>query len=348
MNDDEHKKRLVNGSKKWNIWRKEYIRITPLLRGVDFLTELYPRDSLESYNFKRTDLNSATLRECQFFSCNFNKSTLDNADLVNCYFNKCNFNNVSMRLANLSGAMFNECTFINSDLSYCVAQNTIFKNSKIVNSKLEYVNFTGSHFERITIKDCSVFGISTWDLDLEGCTQSNNNIVPNSQMSITIDDIELAQFVYLILDNRKFRNTIDTLVSKVVLILGNFSSNNKPILNKIFIELRKLNLVPILFDFEKPLNRDTTETVSTLAHISKFVIADLTGARSIGHEMATLIPNLRSVNIYPIVRRNEVEYSMFNDFKAYNWVKQTIRYDNSQVEKVIHNIVNSELMENDH
>ena len=40
---------------------------------------------------------------------------------------------------------------------------------------------------------------------------------------ITVDDLEVAQFIYLLLNRRKLRNVLTTLGEKAVLILGRFT-----------------------------------------------------------------------------------------------------------------------------
>ena len=59
-----------------------------------------------------------------------------------------------------------------------------------------------------------------------------------------------------------------------MLILGRFTEERKAVLHAIRDVLRDHNLVPVLFDFEGPRNRDLTETISTLAHLSRTIVAD--------------------------------------------------------------------------
>lgn len=63
-------------------------------------------------------------------------------------------------------------------------------------------------------------------------------------------------------------------------ILGRFTEERKAVLEVIRNELRKRDYLPVLFDFEKPASRDLTETISTLAHMARFVMADITDAKS--------------------------------------------------------------------
>src|SRR2546423_15666036 len=99
----------------------------------------------------------------------------------------------------------------------------------------------------------------------------------------TINDqsLTVAQFIYILLNNREIRNVTNAVTSKVVLILGRFTPERKQVLDAIREELGKQNYVPVLFDFEKPASRDFTETVNMLGHMSRFIVADLTDRSSL-------------------------------------------------------------------
>ncbi len=84
---------------------------------------------------------------------------------------------------------------------------------------------------------------------------------------------------------------IDTISKKIVLILGSFSPEQKIFLEALKEALRGRNYLPVLFDFERPSSQDYTETVSTLAHLSRFIIADLTAPSSIAHELQAIVPH---------------------------------------------------------
>ena len=49
--------------------------------------------------------------------------------------------------------------------------------------------------------------------------QKNLIITPHGEPAITVDNLEVAQFIYLLLNNESVRRVIDTITSKVVLIL---------------------------------------------------------------------------------------------------------------------------------
>jgi len=53
-------------------------------------------------------------------------------------------------------------------------------------------------------------------------------ITDDNEPTITVDNLEVAQFIYLLLNNQKIRDVIDTITSKVVLILGRVYANEHP------------------------------------------------------------------------------------------------------------------------
>jgi hypothetical protein len=144
---------------------------------------------------------------------------------------------------------------------------------------------------------------------------------------IIVDNFAVAQFIYLLLNNENVRTVIDTITSKVVLILGRFTSARMRVLKAMRGELRKHNYSAVLFDFDKPPSRDLTETISTLAHMARSVRADLTDAKSIPHELQRIVPDLPSLPIVPLRHTEAKEYAMFEHFNRYLWVLETFCYD---------------------
>jgi hypothetical protein len=151
-------------------------------------------------------------------------------------------------------------------------------------AKLRGANLTGADLQSATRVDtdltdadltgCRIYGISAWGLKLEGAKQQNLLITPQFEPAITVDNIEVAQFIYLMLHNEKIRDVIDTIGKKAVLILGRFTEARKTVLDALREELRRHDYLPILFDFEVPATRDITETVSLLARMARFIVAD--------------------------------------------------------------------------
>ena len=66
--------------------------------------------------------------------------------------------------------------------------------------------------------------------------------------------------------------------------------------------------------------------MSTLAHMTRFIIADITDAKSIPQELQAIVPT-PSVPVQPLLEGSSKEYGMFSDFSKHPWVLDIHRYD---------------------
>jgi hypothetical protein len=162
---------------------------------------------------------------------------------------------------------------------------------------------------------CRIYATSVWGLKLDGAKQQNLVITPANEPEITVDNIEVAQFMYLMLRNQKIRDVIDSITSKTVLILGRFTDERKAVLDALREELRKRDYLPILFDFEKPRSLDTDETITLLARMARFVIADVTDAKAVLQELRAIVPDLASVPVQSIILTTQEEPGMFDFYR---------------------------------
>src|SRR5258708_7475832 len=157
---------------------------------------------------------------------------LSGVDLYNAHLG-----GLDLRGTNLSGADLREANCKGADLS-----GANLRGAALVHTDLTGADLTG----------CHVFGVSAWGVTLNRAKQQNLVITQEDEPAITVDNIEVAQFIYLMLNNQKVRDVIDTITSKVVLILGRFTAERKAVLDALREELRKRDYLPILFDFNVP------------------------------------------------------------------------------------------------
>src|SRR5215813_1891906 len=358
MANPEHLAKLKEGVAAWNAWRKKQPKVTPdltraelagrNLSGADFSwARLHDanlsRANLERASFWGTYLNRAILRQANFKQASLDGAQLVQADLTRAtldqtYSFKADFSLATLKHASLIEGDFRQANFMFADLTRARLLRANMKwadftsaklpGAKLSDAILEKALLVDTNLRRTTLTACHVYGISAWGVHLEGAVQSNLIITPEDQPTIQVDNLEVAQFIYLLLNNQKIRNVIDTITSKVVLILGRFTPERKIVLEAIRDKLRKADRLPVLFDFETPASQTKDETISTLAHMSRFVIADLTDAKSILQELRSIVPNSPSVVVQPLLLASQEEPGMWDFFQKFPWVLDPVQYKN--------------------
>ncbi len=366
MANQEHHDLLRQDKVAWNVWRREHSEIQPNLRdadlsemdlrnvnldGVDlknanlskadlrganlrdahlngaFLSGVNLRDAhlsgaflndavLSNANLSRadlrdthliwTDLNSADLNEALLGGADLRDADLSGVDLRDAVLSEADLSGAHLSNANLSGALLDGAALSGADLSGANLSGADLSWTSLSEADLSGANLTG----------CSIYAISAWNVHLEGTIQSNLVITPPDETTITVDNLEVAQFIYLLLNNQKIRHVIDTITSKVVLILGRFTPKRKAILDILRDELRE--------------------------HMSRFIIADLTSAKSIPQELERIVPRLR-IPVQPLLQLSaQKPYAMSKDFEDYHWFLPLYRYKDQTVllQSLRENVIN--------
>jgi uncharacterized protein YjbI with pentapeptide repeats len=369
MANPEQLELLRQGAEVWNAWRANERSVLDLqaanliganLRGVDLSrailhgTYLNKADlseanlsgailsgaNLRLTNLRGTNLRGADISGVDISRADLSEANLSEATLSGSNFRGANLSDANLRGANLQGAVLSEANLHRANLS-----DTYLRNANLSNANLSGATLTGANLSRAILietnlvdailTDCSIYGISAWGVKLgAGTIQRGLIITPEAEPAITVDDLEVAQFVYLLLHNEKIRRVIDTVGKKGVLLLGRFTEDRIRVLERLRDELRKRDYVPIVFNFDKPETKDFTETVRLLAGMSKFVIADITNPKSSPLELQATVPEIM-VPFQPIIERGEKPFSMLQDLwiKHRDWVFEPIEY--SSVDRLV-------------
>jgi len=312
---DEHVERLKERD-SWNAWRRDNPSIRPFL----FDAKLCRRD-FAGFNFCNANLIGADLSEATLTRANFHEANLGGALLND---------------ADLSGANFCRTDLYETDLSHsesCAAGPTDLTGANLQGTQLARTDFRGAK-----LVDCTIYGLSAWNLKLEGAIQNNLKILyrvsrdadSSEPNEFIVNDIEVAQLVFLLLDNTRINNLFDQLTSKAVVILSRFNSEERQqVIEHLRRGLRKHGFLPIVFDFERPPARDLTETIKALVGLCHFAIVDITDPKSVPLELYATVADYQ-VPFVPIIKAGQDPFALFRDFEKFSWMLQTLTYESPE------------------
>jgi uncharacterized protein YjbI with pentapeptide repeats len=328
---------LRRGAADWNGWRRVAHPGVPDLAKADLRGLPLHGANLRAANLGGADLEAAQLGQADLRGAFLGGAVLDRADLDHALLKGATLIGASLREATLTGADLRHADLRQAHLdgARLAAASLVGANlhqASLVSADLDGADLTSAQLVETCLRDarlqrCRVYGVAAWNVDVTGAVQTDLVVTAKGDAEVTVDDIEVAQLVHLVLNSAALSKCLDTVTSKLVLILGRFSDERKPVLDAIRADLRLLGLVPVVFDFEKPARRSLTDTVATLAHLARLVIADITDARSVPYELARIVPHLPSVPLLPILHASDVPFALFADLQVYSWVLPIIQYE---------------------
>lgn len=288
-----------------------------VLDGVEARDAVFEEASLSGIRARRADLRRAT----------FNRAWLTDADVSGALLVRAQLREVRGRGTDFSGCDLTDATLEDADLRSVRAHNATFAGANLCGADLRDTDIGGAdlsgadltlavlvraNLDGADLSRSRVYGTSAWGVSLADAVQDRLVITLAGEPVITVNDLQVAQFVYLMLDNDKLRNIIDTVTSKTVLILGRFTAERKAVLDAIRDHLRSLDLVSVIFDFDRPAQRNYTETITLLARMARYVIADLTDPNSVPWELGSIVDEA-GVPLLPLIAEGHRPYSMFVD-----------------------------------
>lgn len=300
------------------------------LKGAE-LSETY----LKGADLRRADLSGAHLSEADLRGANLtgarlNETDLRGANLSSAHLIGANLNKSYLRGADLLLADLMQADLRGADLSKTYLRTTDLRQADLRGANLTGAIMVGTKIDRAKLSGSSVFAVNICDLGGEFEEQRELVITPYGSAVITVDNIKIAQFLYLILNNQEIRDAIPAVTARSALIVGSFGSPDRTrILEVLRKSLRQYDLLPIVLDLGRSVEKDFTETIKTLAELSYFVIADITNPRSAPLELQATIPDYQ-VPFVPIIQEGESPLAMMVDLqKNYDWVLDTLEYDSA-------------------
>ena len=343
MANQEQVEILKQGVQVWNKWRARNLGVQVDLFGAELSGADLREANLSGADLRGADLWKADLLKADLSEADLSGASLMGASLSRAYLGGARLYGAHLFGSDLSGADLREADLSSADLREANLNETDLRGALLMGADLKRANLSGADLRAANLRGTSlirtvidkakisgslVYAINVLDLKGEFEEQKDLVITPSKTPMITVDNIKVAQFIHLILNNEEIRDVIHTLTSKSVLILGRFSvPERKSILDALRNKLREYDLLPIVFDFDRPTEKDFTETINILAGLSLFVIADITNPKSSPLELQATVPDYQ-IPFVPIVQEGEQPFARMVDLqKKYDWVMDTLYYD---------------------
>jgi uncharacterized protein YjbI with pentapeptide repeats len=340
MANQDHLDILLQGVDTWNRWRETKRELIPNLEGAE----------LSEKNLNGVNLSRANLREANLYDTHLIGANLSEADLFRAGLDESKLSGATLRGANLSeahlswwdlggsptdlsAADLSAANLIGADLRKANLSWANLRKANLEKANLSEANLSGTilvetNFVGANLSRSRIYGVSAWNVKLnEKTNQGNLIITENNEPTVMVDDLEVAQFVYLLLHHEKLRHVINVVTDKGVLLLGRFGGGGIEVLRAIAERLRDMGYLPIIFDFERPRDRNYTETVKTLVGLSRFVIVDLSGP-SVPQELYATVPHFK-LPFVPILEMGHREHAMFVDLlENQNVLRPIVAFEN--------------------
>ncbi len=296
----DHLECLRHDVPTWNQWRAQHQEILPDLAETD----------LSNLSLRGADLHAANLSRARLCG-----SDLCGADLSAANLFKANLQGALLEGANLSGALLWSANLCDVVLCGANASEAMLSRADLSGADLRRARLDRAHLYEANLSDCLIDGLSVHDAELMQSQQANLHFVEDGAV-MTIDDLEMAQFVSLALHSRILQRC-----GRIVLIAGAFRER-AGLLVTLKEALAASHYVPLTFDLAQS---HRAERLLTLARLARFLLLDLTDLLFLPVSVQTLIRQ-KTLPIQPLLDVSEERACRCREIAPSPWVLPTYRY----------------------
>jgi uncharacterized protein YjbI with pentapeptide repeats len=306
MTQDDPSQILMQGAKVWNAWRER--NPGPVHFAKPHWYDSPAPGGLQVKGANRINFSAMNLSGVSIFG-----AFAEGLNLRDSLFEDAHFEEGDFSRADFGGA-----TFHNTKFNKTILTGANFDGATFVNCNLNRVNLVGAYFHVKEITETVVYGIAAWDLQtsddmkqsklvIERTYELYSDLIQQGKVPMMVDDIELAQFVYYLTNHKKMRDALNILNERGVLLLGRFKDGGLERLYFMREWFQGKGYMPMIFDFARPENLSLTETIVTMAGLSKFVVVDLSGS-SVPAELQAILSQIKK----PVLAFGD-PYALFQD-----------------------------------
>lgn len=217
------------------------------------------------------DFTESDLRWARFEGANLTKARFYGADLTGTSLARAQMFRADLRWANLAEAVITDTNLSDADLYH----------ADLRAARLCGVDLTGARLDLATLAEgtligCRVYGVSAWDVKLEGTEQADLVITPAGEPEILLDDLDAAQFVNLLLHSASLRHHVRAIETRMVLVIADRGSERAGRAKRLRHAVAAAGWRPLFYDPATAEPEAAGRMCAALLRICPVAVAELT------------------------------------------------------------------------
>jgi uncharacterized protein YjbI with pentapeptide repeats len=231
------------------------------------------------------NLEGATLILADLLGAVLNQANLEGASFFGAFLFGTRLKSARLKGANLLSASLTGADLSGADLSSSYLMNANFHDAVLSGANLSGADLTaaslvGARVDGAVFDGCLIHGISAWGMEGTPRLQRRLVLTPRSELPVSLDDLELAQLLSLVLYGRRISSLLHCDSSGVLLVLGRFRGVRAEIAQLLERLLTGRGLAPVWIDLDRPAWREGLKAVRPLFRIARAAVVDFSGLRS--------------------------------------------------------------------